>query len=402
MLIAPHGAPEDRMETALHTTAARRQDSKLHVLGPTPSPSVPTVSVKAVYRLSEGGRKVSLLAGGNGKQRQELVFDVPMSRMHLVQVDANGTARLKLRPRFEVRANQRVVRLDEPPFYDAPPTIDDLLRDAARNHELEATYHAQQLAYRSSRLNATQSWRDQVAESFLSDATQRAVMHPSPTSRRCFINTARGRMEFDAKRDRGIARHVPREAVRRFEADLRARRQRAEDDLVAFHASHSEKQRLIRAWIGEDGTEDQRRRLDAGVLPVAEAVEAMTTGEFRAVSHLPQYELNGAARLQTHLRGYTPFADAVVSSLTLSVATRYLTEATSAQWAVLQEVQAAVPDARVFLRERILSWTAQPRAPRLRVVTVLGFKKLGPITLRREFCVPEMCSPMPESDGGAE
>ena len=91
---------------------------------------------------------------------------------------------------------------------------------------------------------------------------------------------------------------------RRFEADLRARRQRAEEILVEFHSSHSEKQRPIRAWIGEHGTEDQRGRLDAGVLPVAEAVEAMTAHEFRSVDHLPRYQLNGAARLQAHLRGY--------------------------------------------------------------------------------------------------
>jgi hypothetical protein len=61
----------------------------------------------------------------------------------------------------------------------------------------------------------------------------------------------------------------------------------------------------------------------------------------------------------------------------------------------LQEVQRAVPDARVYLRERVLSWTDDREAPRLRVVTVLGFLKRGPLTLRREFCVPDSCSSMP-------
>ena len=43
------------------------------------------------------------------------------------------------------------------------------------------------------------------------------------------------------------------------------------------------------------------------------------------------------------------------------------------QWAVGQEVQSAVPDARVYLRERVLSWRDDREAPRLRVVTALGF-----------------------------
>jgi hypothetical protein len=67
----------------------------------------------------------------------------------------------------------------------------------------------------------------------------------------------------------------------------------------------------------------------------------------------------------------------------------------------MQEVQTAVPEARVYLRERVLSWTDDPKAPRLRMVTVLGFIKRGPLTLRREFCVPETCAVMPEPEGGA-
>ena len=128
----------------------------------------------------------------------------------------------------------------------------------------------------------------------------------------------------------------------------------------------------------------------------------MTEEGFRAVDHLPRYQHDGVARLQAHLRTFPPYAKATVSELSLHVSTRYLTDATSSQWAVMQEVQAAVPDARVYLRERVLSWTDDPKAPKLRIVTVLGFMKLGPLTLRREFCVPETCSSMPEPEGGAK
>ena len=166
------------METALHSATARRSDATLHVLGPSGSPSPQTVPVTAVFRLSEAGRKASLLAGGNGRRRQQIVCQIPVTRMHLVHVDDGGTARLKLRPRFETRPDQRVVRLDEAPVYDAPPSIESLLQEAARNHELEAAYHAQGLAYRSTRQDVTRSWRSQVAESFLRD-TEPTSSHAS-------------------------------------------------------------------------------------------------------------------------------------------------------------------------------------------------------------------------------
>ena len=390
------------METALHSTTARRSDATLHVLGASPGSSPQTVPVTAVFRLSQAGRKASLLTGGNGRRRQQMVLQMPVTRMHLVHVDDAGTARLKLRPRFEMRPNQRVVRLDEAPVYDAPPSIDALLQDAARNHELEAAYHAQGVAYESTRRDVTRNWRHQVAETFLRDTSQRALTHPSPTMRRCVISTERGRIDFDAKRDRGIARDVPQEAFRRFHADIRARRERAEQALVEFHSSYAEKERRVREWIGESGTADQRARLAAGVLPLEEAVDAMTEEAFRMVDHLPRYQHDGVARLQAHLRTFPPYAKAAVSELSLHVATRYLTDATSSQWAVMQDVQTAVPEARVYLRERVLSWTDDPKAPKFRIVTVLGLVKRGPLTLRREFCVSETCSPVPEPEGGAK
>ena len=275
--------------------------------------------------------------------------------MHLVHVDHGGTAFLKLRPRFEMRPDQRVVRIDEAPVYDAPPSVETLLQDAARNHELEAAYHAQGVAYRSARQDVTQSWRTQVAESFLRDTSQRALVHPSPTVRRCVIATERGRLEFDAKRDRGLARDVPLEALRRFHADLRARRERASRTVVEFHSTYAEKQRLVREWMNDNGTADQRARLAAGVLPLEEAVEAMTDEAFRGIDHLPRYQQDGVARLQAHLRTFPPYAAATVSELSLHVSTRYLTDATSAQWAVCARgAERRARCARVSSRTRVV------------------------------------------------
>ena len=100
----------------------------------------------ATYGLSEAGRKASLLSGGDGRARQQLSIQVPSARLHLVAVDPAGVARLKLQPRYELSDSDRVLRHDGPPVYDVPPTIDDLYRDAARNHELERLFFAQRQA----------------------------------------------------------------------------------------------------------------------------------------------------------------------------------------------------------------------------------------------------------------
>ena len=77
------------------------------------------LAVTATYLLSEEGRNASLLSGGNGRALQEVTLHVPANRLHLVAVDANGRAHLKLRPRFSLNDEQRVVKIDAPPTYDA-------------------------------------------------------------------------------------------------------------------------------------------------------------------------------------------------------------------------------------------------------------------------------------------
>ena len=66
-----------------------------------------TLAVTATFLLSEEGRKASLLEGGNGRAAQEIIVEIPANRLHLVSVDGNGIARLKLRPRYQRDEEQR-------------------------------------------------------------------------------------------------------------------------------------------------------------------------------------------------------------------------------------------------------------------------------------------------------
>ena len=374
------------MDTAIHSVAHR----SLAVSEPLrPVASTQTLTVTASYNLSEAGRKASLLAGGDGRGRQQLSVQVPTTRLHLVAVDVNGVARLKLQPRFELADGQRVVRHDNPPTYDVPPTIEDLFKDAARNHELERTYRTERTASRNNRRDADRDRRSQIAQDFLSDPNQRAMVHPVPSPTRCFLATAGGRVMFDASSDVGPARELPLEAHRRFRADLRARKERNLTLRAEQLALHEEKKRVIAEWAATRATEDQRSRFAAGVLPVQEVIDSLTEEAFAGLNGQPRYELDGATRLQTHLRSVTGRADLVVAPADLQVVGSDASAATSGQWAVVRQLKTALPDADVTLREHRLSWRRDPEKPGLTVFGALVTRQVGPFILRREFAVPE-------------
>src|SRR5919198_1857469 len=223
--------------------------------------------VTATYLLSEEGRKASLLNGGNGRALQEITIHVPANRLHLVAVDTNGRAHLKLRPRFELNAEQRVIKIDALPTYDVPPTVDDLFREAGRNHQLEHAFHAERSAARRAHRDAEQQRRDEIASAFLADPTQRAMRRPSPSPQRCFLDTPDGRLLFDLRQDHGTARLVPPEAYRRWRADLRAREEWREQETAAQIASHAHKKQVVAEWVAQYGTLQQKARQAAGVLP---------------------------------------------------------------------------------------------------------------------------------------
>lgn len=365
------------MDTALHTIAPHATD------GPRAVPAVQTLSATATYHLSETGRKASLLGGGNGKGVQRLAVPIPVTRLHLVSVGVSGHAKLKLQPRFE-RVDGHVLRHDAPPMYDAPPTVDDLLRQATLNYELSREYRSTRVEARDAYLER----RAQVAREFLDDPSQRAMTFPPPNPARCFINTASGRLLFERRRETGPAGDVPREAYRRFRADVDVRRANGQRRRVEADAQHAEKTRVIAAWVAQHGSEDQRRRHAAGALPAIEVIAALTDEAFATVFDVPRHPLDGAVRLQAHLRVVTGRADLTIPPTELAIEGATVTDATAGEWAVMETLKARLPDAEVTLREHRLSWRRDPSLPTLTVHGALAVRRVGPFILRREFAVP--------------
>jgi hypothetical protein len=346
-----------------------------------------TLRVTATYTLSESGRKASLLAGGNGRAEQAIQLDIPGNRLHLVTVDAEGHATLKLRPRYGTKPDGRVSRIDASPVYDAPPSIEELLLTAAKNHELERAYVTQG-SRRERKRESQRELRERLAEEFLKSPEQRAATHPAPSKTRCYLVTDAGRILFDAERDEPPARDVPAEAHRRFRADERATRERNLQEHARRIALHEEKKRFIAEWIASKGSRDQQERHTAGLLPLNEAIDAIADNAFAPFGDWPRYAYNGAQVLQVQLRRRAEYQNAVVADRDLAVTDANATEATPAQWQAVQRARALVPNATVTLRSHRLTWKADPTAPAVTLHGLLVTQSVGPVTVRREFEIP--------------
>jgi hypothetical protein len=341
----------------------------------------------ATFILSEAGRKASLLAGGDGKALQTLILSVPASRLHLVAVDRQGVARLRLRPRFELDGEQRVVRVDSSPAFDGPPGPEELLRLAARNHELEQAFHAARTAVTLTRQEAQRELRERVAQAFLADQGQRAVAHPPPTQRYCVIEAEGRRVVFDASTDLVLAKPVAIEATRRFRTDQRARREQNLQERAKQLALHEEKKRFVADWIAKHGTAEQQARQAAGVLPMAEAIEAIADQVFAPASGHPRYLRDGAAKLQELLRASPDYSDVVVAPSDVIAETMVLKTATASQWSVVEKLRGTFPDGTVALMAQRLRYRPAPSAGECRDALVVVALQLGPLVVRREFRV---------------
>src|SRR5207245_8968704 len=104
---------------------------------------------------------------------------------------------------------------------------------------------------------------------------QRALTPPAPTPQRCYLATRFGHPRFDIAIDTGPARDVPREAMRRFRADVKTTRARRARERAEHVKLRDARLQLVNGWIAEHGTPEQQARLTAGLLPPSEAREAM-------------------------------------------------------------------------------------------------------------------------------
>ena len=370
---------------AAHQMSARADESLADV-APVSRLDSSTLNVTATFRLSEEGRKLSLVSGGDGRALQQVTIAVPTSRLHLVSVTPDGVAMLRLQPQYHMDGHLNVLRNDAPPTYDAPPTVEQLFKDAARNHQLERTYNIERARSLDQGRETKLAMHQRLAEKFLNTPEMRALRHPKPTPRQCYVNSNGRPVLFDTKQHRDLARQVPPEAYRRFTADERSRRERGLDFFTREAALHDERRRFISEWVATRGSADQRARHAAGLLPLKEVLEALADETFATVRR-PHYTYDGVERLQCYLRRFPRYAGLVIARNDVAVTTARAETVTDAHWALKEELEAAIADAKLTLRIHRLTLKSDPAAPKLTQRGVLVFKRVGPFTVKRAWLV---------------
>src|SRR5262249_24925508 len=161
------------------------------------------------------------------------------------------------------------------------------------------------------------------------------------------------------------------------QADLRSRREqnlKARADQLALH---QEKKEFAAGWIAAHGTADQQARQAAGVLPIEEAIEAITEYAFLVVAHRRRYIPDAVSRFRAALdsRGERGTA---VSSSDMSINGANAETMTAAQWTVVNEFRTLLPDATVVLRIHRISWRRDPSLSITPAFGVLVTQRVGP------------------------
>jgi hypothetical protein len=115
----------------------------------------------------------------------------------------------------------------------------------------------------------------------------------------------------------------------------------------------------------------------------------MADDAFGVLKDQPRYLGIDAARLQAHLRQFRAYAEAVVTSADLAITVAEARSASAAQWALLQQLSAAMPGAEVILRAHKVGLRDDPNGPTLMAFGVRVTRKVGPFMLKREYAAPD-------------
>jgi hypothetical protein len=199
------------------------------------------------------------------------------------------------------------------------------------------------------------------------------------------VETDEGRILFDASTDVPPARDVPAEAHRRFRADLRGRREQNLKTRAEQLGLHEEKKCFAADWIATHGTAEQQDRQAAGVLSIEEVLEAITDHTFAAVAERPRYVPDATVRIEEVVRSRKAHQETIVLPTDISVRSADAETLSASQWALVNEFQAAMPDAKIVLRVHKISWKSDPSLTLTPSFGILATQRFGPFTLRREF-----------------
>ena len=338
----------------------------------TPATVEPAFDLTLKYNLDEEGRIKSLQTGGDGKQSQSVKGQITLSQFLRdfkpfgFKLGEDGrpekpdgstlydftieTAKLAYHKNAEELA--RPTSNPEKPYwydrtYSAPQTFDSLLKDwldtrqqqqqiivqaleiRKANNERKAQEEAEKVVKRQVEINA-------LVNEFFTDPSARISFIASD-----YVSTLRG--GWAVKEGHPRYAEYRAEAIRRNEADDAAKKVEDETRVKA-------KASQIAAWVAEFGDENQRERWGAGLLPEAEAVDAIEALAFDPIGAFETYERIKRNDVRAKCDGNCACASDY-RSCEVEFESKDSTKATAEQWEKMKAIRSLLPAAIVTLRE---------------------------------------------------
>lgn len=167
------------------------------------------------------------------------------------------------------------------------------------------------------------------------------------------------------RRDREVAQEA--EFIRRRQEEAEARKR----------AQAAAKQAQIATWVAKHGSQSQKERLAAGLLPEQEAIDALRDEAFAALAAHPLY--NRLVSEDVEHKDECPYSEVSYDSSDAE-------DATEAQFEALKQIKSALPTAVVTLRTHTAECAnCKATTTRAGILVVLT---VGEFEFRREFAVP--------------
>ena len=370
------------------------------------------------YYLSEAGRKASLMACEDGKRKQELVGKLTPDTADLFSVDDNGNATVELHGgwAFEGKTDDAAPKIDcgviHMPYtvlkalnipwkdcvghnfqiynldYDAPldwsdaitqlrdrPTILEIAQESILQHalELDAKLCAPEREARENERAAQEAKK--TAEKAAQDKANKDVID-------WFVATPDARGRLGTPRYYSVSIDHPTLGTLKIDdKTLFSEAQRRET--TDAQARDQEKQAFVSDWIALYGTDDQKERLDAGLLPKSEYLTDMENQVFGPLSEKFQsYEKITA----TEVREAQPDEDDCDDTEPCDFRVVKPQSIDSCTWKAFKAIHAALPTGgQAKIREHQAERRSYGEGSGVIRYGVQVKLTLGPFTFTREF-----------------
>lgn len=343
----------------------------------------------ATYLLSErhGARIVERL--------HRIMISVPAHEAELVHVDDHGRGTLALTPRYQRLAGRETHKIDTPPVYETPPTLDQLLADARAAANTRAAYY-------------TQRWREREHADAVRNAAGRRSVKPvsSPARRHGSVAESR-RARRGPGRDRwpGSIRadhHRRAPSTRGPSAVDQSSPARMDPGEIASpteyagwfqdeHAVRWQREEFIHAWVEAHGTADQRAQCDAGRLPWYEVLRAVEVEAWAPIAPQALYTAIQLSDLQATFDRHPAWAQVQIGPTELRIDHADVEPASPRHAQFVANLTSCLPDATVTLRRDRASWTGDTTgtAPVFMHYAARVTRRVGPFSFKRLLAVPE-------------